>query len=167
MRCSRSSTSCRPRPRARRWSTTSQAAPGSLPRNGSNARCAARLRSRCRCPSTSSTDGDDVRLNRRQFLRGAGSAALLASGHVLALVPRRARAALPVNPVVVLGQLSGGNDALKHVLPVNTLGGAQRSLYDAYRPSLRVPPSSLAATLLGADPVGTGLAFHPVMTELK
>ena len=109
-----------------------------------------------------------MRVNRRQFLRGAGSAALLASGHVLALVPRRARAALPVNPVVVLVQLSGGNDALNTVIPVNNVGGAQRSLYDAYRPSLRVPSSSLAGTLIGADPVlGTGLAFHPVMTELK
>jgi len=108
-----------------------------------------------------------MRINRRQFLRGAGSAAVLASGHVLALVPRRARAALPVNPVVVLVQLSGGNDWLNTVIPVNN-AAAQRSLYDAYRPSLRVAASALSGTLLGADPVnGTTLALHPVMTELK
>ena len=107
-------------------------------------------------------------MNRRQFLRGAGSAALLASGHVLALVPRRAGAALPVNPVVVLVQLSGGNDALNTVIPVNNIGGAQRSLYDAFRPSLRVVASGLAGTLIGTDPVtGGGLAFHPAMTGLK
>ena len=108
-----------------------------------------------------------MRINRRQFLRGAGSAALLASGHVLAWVPRRARAAAPANPVVVLVQLSGGNDALNTVIPVNN-AAAQRSLYDFYRPSLRVAASALSGTLLGTDPGnGTSLAFHPVMTGLK
>src|SRR5262245_7210710 len=53
------------------------------------------------------------------------------------------------------------------VIPVNN-AAAQRSLYDAYRPSLRVAASALSSTLLGADPGnGTTLGFHPVMTELK
>src|SRR5262245_64189265 len=53
------------------------------------------------------------------------------------------------------------------VIPVNN-AAAQRSLYDAYRPSLRVAASALSSTLLGADPGnGTTLGFHPVMTGLK
>jgi uncharacterized protein (DUF1501 family) len=110
-----------------------------------------------------------LRVNRRRFLQGAGSAALVASAHVLtAGLPRRARAALPDDPVVILIQLSGGNDALNTVIPVNNVGIPQRSLYDFYRPDIGVAPNELSATLIGADPVaGTSLAFHPVMTSMK
>ena len=108
-----------------------------------------------------------MRVTRRQFLRSAGSAALVASAHVLAL-PRRARAALPQDPIVVLVQLAGGNDALNTVIPVNNVGLPQRSLYDFYRPDLSISPNLLSATLLGVDPAaGTSLALHPVMTDLK
>jgi uncharacterized protein (DUF1501 family) len=108
-----------------------------------------------------------MRISRRQFLGGAGSAALLAGAHVLALVPRRARAALPVDPVVVLVELEGGNDALNTVIPVNNTVG-QRSLYDFYRPDLGVQAADLSATLIGVDPVyGTALALNPVMTGLS
>jgi uncharacterized protein (DUF1501 family) len=109
-----------------------------------------------------------VRVSRRQFLQGAGSAALVASAHVLAGIPRRARAALPANPIVVLIQLEGGNDALNTVIPVNNGGIAQRSLYDFYRPDLRIAANQLSATQIGVDPVvGNTLAFHPVMTDFK
>jgi uncharacterized protein (DUF1501 family) len=107
-----------------------------------------------------------VRVSRRQFLRGAGSAALVASAHVLAL-PRRARAAPPADPIVVLVQLAGGNDNWNTVIPVNNVGIPQRSLYDFYRPDLSISPNELSATLLGVDPAaGTSLALHPVMTDL-
>ena len=108
-----------------------------------------------------------MRVSRRQLLKGAGSAALVASAHVLAW-PRRARAALPEDPIVLLVQLQGGNDALNTVVPVNNVGIPQRSLYDFYRPDLSISPNELSATLIGVDPaVGTSLAFHPVMTDFK
>jgi uncharacterized protein (DUF1501 family) len=107
-----------------------------------------------------------MRVTRRRFMQGAGATALLAGAHVLAL-PRRALFALPVDPVVVLVELSGGNDALNTVIPVNNVGVPQRSLYDAYRPDLAISPADLAATQIGVDPVnGTGLALHPAMTGL-
>ncbi|HXX47342.1 MAG TPA: twin-arginine translocation signal domain-containing protein, partial [Myxococcota bacterium] len=107
-----------------------------------------------------------MRVTRRRFMQGAGAAALLAGAHVLAL-PRRARAALPADPIVVLVELSGGNDALNTVVPLNNVGVPQRSLYDAYRPDLAISPLDLSATQIGVDPVnGTGLALHPAMTGL-
>ncbi|HTO69313.1 MAG TPA: DUF1501 domain-containing protein [Myxococcota bacterium] len=107
------------------------------------------------------------RVTRRRFLGGAGSAALVAGAHVLGLVPRRARAALPADPVVVLVELAGGNDALNTVVPVNNVGIPQRSLYDFYRPDLGIAAVDLSATLIGVDPVvGTSLALHPAMTGL-
>jgi len=107
-----------------------------------------------------------MRVTRRRFIQGAGATALVAGAHVLAL-PRRARAALPVDPVVVLVELSGGNDALNTVVPLNNVGVPQRSLYDAYRPDLAIPAVDLAATQIGVDPVnGTGLALHPALTGL-
>jgi uncharacterized protein (DUF1501 family) len=109
-----------------------------------------------------------LRVNRRRFLQGAGSAALLASAHVLAGIPRIARAALPADPILILIQLSGGNDALNTVIPLNNVGLPQRSLYDFYRPDLSISPVELSATLIANDPVAnTGLALHPVMTQLK
>ncbi len=109
-----------------------------------------------------------MRLNRRQFLRGASMAAAVASAHVFSLVPRRAGAAPPLDPILVLVQMAGGNDALNTIIPLNNVGGPQRSFYDFLRPELGVPTHLLSATLIGNDPVaGTSLALHPRMTGMK
>jgi uncharacterized protein (DUF1501 family) len=107
------------------------------------------------------------RWTRRRFLQHAGIAALAAGVPAFALAPRRAGAAPPANPVLVLVHLEGGNDGLNTVVPLDNFGEPQRAFYDILRPNLRVPVSQLAATLIGEDPeIGTGLALHPAMTGL-
>lgn len=109
-----------------------------------------------------------LRWTRRRFLRNAGLAALAAGTPGVALLPRRARAAAPDDPTLVLIHLEGGNDGLNTVVPLNNVGAPQRAFYDALRPNLHVPVQDLAATLIGVDPeVGTGLGLHPVMAGLK
>jgi uncharacterized protein (DUF1501 family) len=108
-----------------------------------------------------------MRINRRQFLKGASASAVLASSHLFAFAPRRAGAATPDGKTVVLINLSGGNDYLNMVAPLDDVGAPQRSTYEAARPDLALSIAGLAATTLGADPVlGTGLALHPQMTAL-
>ncbi len=55
------------------------------------------------------------------------------------------------------------------VIPIdNAASVAQRTLYDAARPSIGVPVANLLATEIDADPTkGNRLALHPNMTELK
>lgn len=109
-----------------------------------------------------------MRLNRRQFLRGASLAAALAGTNVFSLLPRRALAAPPVDPILVLVHMAGGNDALNTVVPLDNVGATQRSFYDFMRPELGISTSDLAATLIGTDPtLGTALALHPQMTGMK
>ena len=107
-----------------------------------------------------------MRLNRRQFLKGASASAVLASGNLLAF-PRRGRAATPDGKTVVVINLSGGNDYLNTVAPLDDVGAPQRSTYEAARPDLALSLASLAGTEIGVDPVlGTGLALHPQMSGL-
>jgi uncharacterized protein (DUF1501 family) len=66
------------------------------------------------------------RWTRRRFLQHAGLAALAAGVPAFAL-PRRARAAPPANPVLVLVHLDGGNDGLNTIVPLDNVGEPQRA----------------------------------------
>jgi uncharacterized protein (DUF1501 family) len=108
-----------------------------------------------------------MRIDRRQFLKGASASAFLAGSGVLSLAARRASAATANGRAVVLINFSGGNDYLNTVIPLNDVGANQRSVYDAGRPDLAVPVSALGATEIGPCAVlGTGLALHPQMSGL-
>jgi uncharacterized protein (DUF1501 family) len=112
-----------------------------------------------------------MRISRRSFLKGvSGTAALLASPHVLArsFGARRARAAGPADPILVIVQLEGGNDGANTVIPLNDVPGfPQRTLYESFRPSIGIDTSLLGPTTIDDDPeLGNGLALHPTMTDL-
>jgi uncharacterized protein (DUF1501 family) len=109
-----------------------------------------------------------MKINRRQFLKGASAASALASSHVLSFAAQRAWAGSPNGRILVLLNMSGGNDPLNTVIPVDDAGAPQRSVYDSVRPDLAISVSDLGATEIGNDPVlGTRLALHPQMTGLK
>jgi len=109
-----------------------------------------------------------MKINRRQFLKGASATTALAGSHVLSLAAERAWAAAPNDRILVLVNLSGGNDCLNTVIPIDDAGAPQRSVYEDVRPDLAVSVSDLAATEIGNDPVlGTRLALHPQMSGLK
>lgn len=107
-----------------------------------------------------------MRINRRQFLKGASATAFLASSNVLALAARRASAFSANGRAIVLINLSGGNDYLNTVVPLDDVGAPQRSTYQSLRPDLAIPAAACAATGIGTDPAGTALALHPQMGGL-
>jgi uncharacterized protein (DUF1501 family) len=93
-------------------------------------------------------------LTRRAFLAGAGGAILLGSD-IPGLWRRVARAAEPGSdlPVLVVLQLSGGNDGLNTVVPFRD------DVYHKSRPTLRIEPDKV---LKLTDEVG----LHPAMKDL-
>jgi uncharacterized protein (DUF1501 family) len=107
-----------------------------------------------------------MRIDRRQFLKGASASAVLAGSHVLGVAARRANAATPDGRAVVLIDLAGGNDYLNTVVPLDDVGAPQRATYAAGRADLAIPPSACALTEIGTDPAGTALALHPQMVGL-
>jgi uncharacterized protein (DUF1501 family) len=108
-----------------------------------------------------------MRINRRQFLKGASASAFLAGSNVLALAARRANAFTSDGRAIVLINLSGGNDFLNTVIPLDNGGAPLRNTYESVRPDLAIPLASLSATQIGACPVlGTALALHPQMSGL-
>jgi uncharacterized protein (DUF1501 family) len=108
-----------------------------------------------------------MRINRRQFLKGASASAFLASSNVLALAAKRANAFTADGRALVLINLSGGNDFLNTVIPLDDVGAPLRSTYQSVRPDLAIPVSSLGGTQIGNCPVlGAQLALHPQMGGL-
>jgi len=109
-----------------------------------------------------------MQISRRTFLKGLGASAALSSLHVLGSATRAAAAAGPGGPILVLVNLAGGNDLLNTFVPLDDAGAPQRTLYHQLRPHLALPLDVLGPTVLGADPVlGTGLALHPALLDLK
>jgi uncharacterized protein (DUF1501 family) len=118
-------------------------------------------------------------LTRRQFLkRSAASAAGAALAPHLRMLrgTNVAYAAGPGDAIVVFVQLFGGNDGLNTVYP---LTGSQRSLYEEFRPTLKLPKTSGELTpwasegfdvssilSVGANDDGADYAFHPAMKAL-
>lgn len=94
---------------------------------------------------------------RREFLRHTAGAALLATSPALpGFLARTARAATPERErsVLVVVQLSGGNDGLNTVVPYRD------DAYYRLRPTLAVPPDDVLR-------LDDGLGLHPEMVALK
>ncbi|HRJ49804.1 MAG TPA: DUF1501 domain-containing protein [Phycisphaerales bacterium] len=98
-------------------------------------------------------------IGRREFLAGGLAAtSLLATGITLpGFLARTARAALPAldDRILVVIQLTGGNDGLNTVIPY------EDDRYHTARPTLRVPSASVLR--LGRE----GLGLQPSMTGMK
>jgi uncharacterized protein (DUF1501 family) len=100
---------------------------------------------------------------RRRFLQGLGAGgAVLAAACGGATPGTTAGGGVPPGPVsgrpiLVVVDLDGGNDWLSMMPP---LSGANRSAYDAARPTLGIPASSLAdlGSGIGLSPDFTGMA---------
>ena len=106
---------------------------------------------------------DRSRLNRRQFLAGAGAlgaSAAFGVGRVGAAAPERGLSFVPTgpaastSPTLVLVTLYGGNDALNTVVPIRDPG------YAALRGALALDP----ATVLD---IGDGFGLHPSLVRSK
>lgn len=130
------------------------------------------------------------RFTRRQFLkRSAATAAGAAIAPHLRFLPGTnvAYAAGPADAIVVVVQLDGGNDGLNTVYPVSDGPTNQRSLYEQYRPTLKLPATDAGiASFMGggfqnsgnfpdaqalldfgaAGPDGATYALHPAMTAM-
>ena len=119
-------------------------------------------------------------ITRRQLLkRGAVSAAALALEPKLRWLPGThvSYAAGPPGAVFVFLELYGGNDGINTVYP---LSGAERSKYEGYRPTLKLPKTDVEAAAraglagfgsptvlsIGANANGSSYALHPAMSAL-
>ncbi|TMA80295.1 MAG: DUF1501 domain-containing protein [Deltaproteobacteria bacterium] len=114
-------------------------------------------------------------ITRRQFLKRSGAvsaAALLGPSLFTNPFVRRALADTIGDRYLVVLFLDGGNDGLNTVVPVDDGGGSLRTAYEAARLTgtggLRLTPSDLGTTLIGADPnTGSQLGLHPGCTGFK
>lgn len=119
-------------------------------------------------------------MTRRQFLsRSAAAAATLSLAPRLSWIPGTgvSYAAGPGDAIVVFVQLYGGNDGINTVYPIS---GAQRTQYEAVRPTLQLPKTNpgmqpwIDAGLgpstvndIGGNANGSGYALHPAMGALR
>ncbi len=109
---------------------------------------------------------------RREFIKKSGLTVLSVGlsqqvfwRHVRAAsesVLTQAAALSPVDRVLVVIQMDGGNDGLNTVIP---LSGSAASLYRQYRPTLAIPEANVLP--LGTDAAGTLIGFHPNLQLLK
>lgn len=95
-----------------------------------------------------------VGLGQQAFLRQVRAA----SESVLT----QAAALSPVDRILVVIQMDGGNDGLNTVIP---LTGSAASLYRQYRPTLAIPEENVLP--IGTDAAGTLVGFHPSLSPLK
>jgi uncharacterized protein (DUF1501 family) len=118
-------------------------------------------------------------ITRRQFLkRGAAGAALATLGPQVRWLPGTgvSYAAGPSDAIVVFVRLYGGNDGINTVYP---LTGTQRSNYETFRPTLKLPKTnpemapwvpapfgSPTVLSIGANADGSSYALHPAMGAL-
>jgi uncharacterized protein (DUF1501 family) len=93
---------------------------------------------------------DVVRITRRGFVLGGLTVAALTAGGPLLAAPRRLEKG---ERILVVVQLSGGNDGLATVLPIE-----QDAWFRAR--------STLSRVASGAHDVAPGLALHPALTQL-
>ncbi len=128
------------------------------------------------------------KITRRQFLkRSAAAAALGVAAPHMRFLPGTdvAYAAGPSDAIVVFVEMFGGNDGINTVYP---LSGVQRSLYEGFRPTLRLPlsaaddptadlnmsdysglgvvPPGSGPLSIGSDSLGDEYALHPAMKAL-
>lgn len=122
-------------------------------------------------------------LTRRQFLKRS---ATLAAGATVAPAMKWlpgtgvAYAAGPSDAIVVFVQFYGGNDGLNTVYPVTDGSGTQRTKYEEYRPTLKLPKvmgelspwttegfdTSNGVLDVGPDTTGAHYALHPSMKAM-
>jgi len=95
-------------------------------------------------------------LTRREFLRTTGLAA--AGWTASSLATRTARAASPRDRILVVIQLSGGNDGLNTVVPFRDV-----AYYNA-RPAIAIQPGHVLK--LGGSRYADRLGFHPSLRPL-
>jgi uncharacterized protein (DUF1501 family) len=108
-----------------------------------------------------------MRINRRQFLKGASASAFLTGTNLLGVATKRAHAATANGRAVVMINLSGGNDYLNMVVPLTDGVVSQRTRYESGRPDLAIPTSLLGDTQIGNDPIlNCEIALHPQMQGL-
>src|SRR5262245_5114511 len=86
-----------------------------------------------------------MRLTRRQFLTGSAALTALTIGPRFRHVPGTgvSYAAGPGYAIFVFVQLYGGNDGINTVYP---LTAAQRTSYEAFRPTLQLPKTAAGLT---------------------
>jgi uncharacterized protein (DUF1501 family) len=118
-------------------------------------------------------------ITRRQFLkRGAATAAAATVAPRLGWLSGTnvSYASGPGDAIVVFVQLYGGNDGINMVYPVT---GAQRTSYETFRPTLKLPKTnaemapwvtegfgSSSVLSIGANDDGSTYALHPAMGAL-
>ncbi len=100
-------------------------------------------------------------INRRGFIMGCSAAIAAMSGATLGnlVFAAPAEAAGPNDHVLVVLFLRGAWDALNVVPPI---AGADRGLYEAARPHIKVPTAGPGAAL----PLDERFGFHPAMAPL-
>ena len=108
----------------------------------------------------------DLRIDRREFVKGCCATAALGAAGPGLLFSREADAAVNSYDTVVMVFLRGGMDGLNLVPPVS---GNDRSYYEEARPSLNIAASGTygALPLTLANGSATGFGLHPSATGLK
>ena len=108
----------------------------------------------------------DLRLDRREFIKGACATAAVGAVGPGLLFSQDAHAAVNAYDTVVLVFLRGGMDGLNLVPPVS---GTDRTCYEEARPTLNIAATGTygALPLTLADGSATGFGLHPSATGLK
>lgn len=108
----------------------------------------------------------DLRIDRREFLKGACATAAVGAAGPTMLFSSEAQAALNTYDTVVVVFLRGGMDGLNLVPPID---GNDRGFYEEARPSLNIAATGAygGVPLTLANGSATGFGLHPSATGLK